>query len=105
MGTIQRDVGEVSSPWNQYTSPTPDVLLWTPHIHKDLGQHRPVGTTLTKTPSEFHALLKELARSNDQCTVEKRLMRENPAIANATTSKIYMYAMKEMMAQMADLKK
>lgn len=55
-------------------------------------------TVLTKTPSEFHALLEELARSNNQYSVEMRLMKDGPATAHATTSGGDAKAMKEMFA-------
>ena len=63
------------------------------------------GTVLTKTPSEFHALLEELARSNEQCPVERRLMKAGPATAQAATTDSEAGVLKEVLTQMADLKK
>ena len=60
---------------------------------------------LTKIPSQFHDLLEELACSNDQCPVEKRLMKAGAATVNATIFGGDMEGMNDMLAQMMDLKK
>lgn len=55
------------------------------------------GTVLTKTPSEFHALLEKLSRLNDQCPVERRSTQQNLD----ATSTIDKEAIKYLTAQMA----
>ena len=63
------------------------------------------GTVLTKTPTEFQELLNELARGNDQCPVEKRIMKPPPTSANATTSTPDVEAIRAVTAELAELKK
>lgn len=64
---------------------------------KTLVNNAAGGTVLTKTPSEFHALLEEFARSNNQWSLDKKSKHMQPTAASI----IDMKAIKAMMTQMA----
>ena len=63
------------------------------------------GTVLTKTPSEFQALLEELACSNDQCPIERRIMKAGPATAQAAMTTIDPETMQQMTIEMRTSKR
>lgn len=96
MGAFQGDVEKLLTPRYLTYRAALDLLLWSDHLTETLVSTTTRGTVLTKTPSEFHALLKKLARSNDQCPMGRRSMQTHLA----ATSTIEIEAIKARTMQM-----